>query len=250
MSVTKPFVLFDLGETLVDLKELLASLASNLAARYPALRPDVADIVRRWIVDASRAMPRDPGQRFVAEFEVASRVMAQVLRQRGIRVDDAAAGTILREGWDDFETRVRFVGGVTEEWLKEIRSLSAGLAIVTDGDRENVNRLLRHLPLAPYFDVIVTSEDVRSYKPNPPVYEAALRSLGAAADRSIFVSDSAQDLRGAAALGMATCLFASRLVDLSNNLPGRSIRLRDPGDFAVVLRRYAATGRFLSRDTA
>ena len=140
---TKPFVLFDLGETLVDLKELLVSLATNLANRYPNLRADIEDIVRRWIVEGSRAMPRAPGQPFVAEFEVASGVMAKLLRERGIRLTEGEAGTILREGWDDFETRVRFVGGVTEAWLREIRGLSAGLAIVTDGDRENVERLLR-----------------------------------------------------------------------------------------------------------
>ena len=56
---------------------------------------------------------------------------------------------------------------------------------------------------APYFDVIVTSEDVESYKPNAPIYQKALESLGAPAERTLFVSDSAQDLRGAAALGMA-----------------------------------------------
>ena len=44
--MTKPFVLFDLGETLVDLKELLVSLAANLASKYPALRPELSAIVR------------------------------------------------------------------------------------------------------------------------------------------------------------------------------------------------------------
>src|SRR2546421_12123183 len=101
-------------------------------------------------------MPRDAGQVFVPEFEVASGVMAQLLRERRIHVTDAEAGTILREGWDDFETRVRFVGGVTEEWLKEIRSLSAGLGIVTDGDRENVDRPLPLPPLPSDLHGIVT----------------------------------------------------------------------------------------------
>jgi len=246
----KPFVLFDLGETLVDLRELLVSLGANVAGKYPALRPDAAEIVRRWIVEGSRAMPRDAGQVFVPEFEVASGVMGQLLRERKVRVTDAEAGTILREGWDDFETRVRFVGGVTEEWLKEIRSLSAGLGIVTDGDRENVDRLLRRLPLAPYFDVIVTSEDVESYKPNAPIYQKALESLGAPAERTLFVSDSAQDLRGAAALGMATCLFGRPLIDTSSDLPEGSLHLADPRGLAAILEQFAATGRFPQADAA
>src|SRR5204862_5584220 len=167
--MTKPFVLFDLGETLVDLKELLVSLAANLASKYPALGPELPTIVRQWISDASRAMPRSPGQVFVPEFEVASSVMAKLLRDRGIRLSDKEAGFILREGWEDFETRVRFVSGVSEEWLKEVRSLSAGLAIVTDGDREKGKRLLRHLPRRTYFDELVTPQDGQSYQPKRPV---------------------------------------------------------------------------------
>jgi 2-haloalkanoic acid dehalogenase type II len=246
----KPFVLFDLGETLVDLKELLVSLATNLATRYPNLQTDVGDIVRGWIVEGSRAMPRAPRQPFVAEFEVASGVMAQLLRERGIPLTDAEAGTILRESWDDFETRVRFVGGVTEDWLREVRRLSAGLAIVTDGDRENVERLLRRLPLAPYFQAIVTSEDVRSYKPNAPIYERALRALGASPSQTLFVSDSAQDLRGAAELGMATALLGRPLIDVSKDLPPGSLHLSEPRQLPAILEQYARTGEFRTAATA
>src|SRR5438046_6935192 len=98
--MTKPFVLFDLGETLVDLKELLVSLAANLSSRYPALRPELPVIVRQWISDASRAMPRSPGQAFVREFEVASSVMGKLLRDSGIRLSDKESAVIWREGRD------------------------------------------------------------------------------------------------------------------------------------------------------
>src|SRR5207249_10109075 len=106
--MTKPFVLFDLGETLVDLKELLVSLAANLSSKYPALRPELPTIVRQWISDASRAMPRSPGQAFVPEFEVASSVMAKLLRGRGIRLSDKEAGLIPPEGWRGLRTGGRF----------------------------------------------------------------------------------------------------------------------------------------------
>src|SRR2546430_12083089 len=96
----KPFVLFDLGETLVDLRELLVSLGANVAGKYPALRPDAAEIVRRWIVEGSRAMPRDPGQVFVPEFEVASGVMGQLLRERKVRLTDAEPATRVAAGRD------------------------------------------------------------------------------------------------------------------------------------------------------
>lgn len=246
--MTKPFLLFDLGETLVDLKDLLLSLAEEIASKHATLRPDVGEIVREWIITSSREMPRAPGQAFVPEFEIASAVMARILLGHGVRIGVSEAGQILRDGWDDFETRVRFVGGVTEEWLAVIRGLSEGMAIVTDGDRENVDRLLRRLPLAPYFDVIVTSEDVRAYKPNPEMYQAALRSLHASPARSIFVSDSPLDLHGAAALGMATCLFNRQLVESPGDLPPGSLLLSDPRGLVEPLRRFASTGRLHASD--
>src|SRR5438094_10428157 len=107
--MTKPFVLFDLGETLVDLKELLVSLAANLASKYPALGPELPTIVRQWISDASRAMPRSPGHVFVPEFEVACSVMAKSLRDRGIPLSDKEAGFIVRKGREASETAVRSV---------------------------------------------------------------------------------------------------------------------------------------------
>src|SRR5436853_6998388 len=98
--MTNPFVLFDLGETLVDLKELLVSLAANLASKYPALGPELPTIVRQWISDASRPMPRSPGQAFVPELQVASTVMGQWLRVRGLRLCDDEAGFGIRSGWE------------------------------------------------------------------------------------------------------------------------------------------------------
>src|SRR5438046_6140099 len=106
--MTKPFVLFDLGETLVDLKELLVSLAANLSSRYPALRPELPVIVRQWISDASRAMPRSRGQAFVREVEGASSVRGNLLRGRGIRLGGKGAGVILRRGGADVGTGARF----------------------------------------------------------------------------------------------------------------------------------------------
>src|SRR5204862_361643 len=62
--MTKPFVLFDLGETLVDLKELLVSLAANLASKYPALRPELPDRASRCTVAEGPRRPEHVRLRF------------------------------------------------------------------------------------------------------------------------------------------------------------------------------------------
>src|SRR2546430_11426565 len=102
--------------------------------------------------------------------------------------------------------------------------------------------------MAVSFVVIFPSEEEKAYKPNPSIHEGALAALHAPADRSIFVSDSAKDLHGAAALGMATCLFGSQPIDRSSELPAGSLHLLDPRGFPAALRQYSSTGRLRSAD--
>ena len=52
------------------------------------------------------------------------------------------------------------------------------------------------------FEVVETAESVGFYKPRPEVYRTVLRTLGTAADRTLFVAGSASDVPGARAVGM------------------------------------------------
>jgi len=242
--VTRPFVLFDLGETLVDLGELLACLARRISEGFPPLRAESGMLVRRWIMEAARAMPRGDDDVFVTEFRVASTTLGRLLREKGIAIEDEDAGLVLREAWDAFELRVHFCNGVSENWLAEVHRLTSGMAVVTDGDRENVSRLFQRLPLGKYFSVVVTSEDARAYKPNPKIYEAALGALHAPPQESLFVSDLPLDLRGAAALGMATALMGRPLDHRPSDLPTNAFLLSSPQELNGILDRFATVGRF------
>ena len=52
------------------------------------------------------------------------------------------------------------------------------------------------------FAIVETAESVGFYKPRPEVYRAVLRTLGTAAERTLFVAGSASDVPGAKAVGM------------------------------------------------
>lgn len=54
------------------------------------------------------------------------------------------------------------------------------------------------------FAVMVTAEHAGFYKPDPQPYRLALRELGVAPERCLFVAGSAYDLIGAAGVGLAT----------------------------------------------
>lgn len=236
MATSRIFVFFDLGQTLVDLEGLVACIAKRLASQFPRIAGQAAELSAQWIRRASSSLPRRKEEAFVREIDVAAQVMSTLVTDSGIPLSPDGAEELLRKAWDDFEEIVHFCPGVSLSWLEEIRSLATGTAIVTDGDSVNVDRLVRRLRLSPHFDAIVTSESVGAYKPNPRIYESALKAVGAKAAESIFVSDTSLDLRGAAVVGMRTAFLPRDLLSSDPTLPPETFLLSKPSDLNELLR--------------
>ncbi len=240
MGDRRIFALFDLGETLVDLKDLVACIGRRLRTEYPRIGGVADETARAWIRRTSESLPREEGAPFVREIDVAVAVLRGLLLASGIRITAERMEQFLRRAWDDFEDQVRFCPGVSPAWLKEILSLAAGLGIVTDGDSTNVDRLVKRLRLTDYFGAITTSESVRAYKPSPRIYKAALEALGAEARCSLFVSDTPLDLRGAAAVGMRTAFLPRGLLSEPADLPSGALHLASPRDLNAILQRLSS----------
>jgi FMN phosphatase YigB (HAD superfamily) len=61
--------------------------------------------------------------------------------------------------------------------------------------------------LGQVFKAVVSSIDLERIKPDPVGYRTALEAMELAADRVAFVGHDAEELAGAAAVGMATIAF-------------------------------------------
>jgi 2-haloacid dehalogenase/putative hydrolase of the HAD superfamily len=73
--------------------------------------------------------------------------------------------------------------------------------VVSNIDRRDIEAAIGHHSLR--FDAVLTSEDVRSYKPRPELFRAAAETAGAPLDRLLHVGDSpASDIAGANRLGI------------------------------------------------
>src|SRR5438046_393413 len=139
------FVLFDLGETLVDLTDLVGRIADRLRREIPGMEQDAEKTSHDWIRRTSASLPREEGTPFVREIDVAATVLRELLAARGIPITESDADALLRRAWNDFEPSARFCPGVSREWLEELRRMASGLAVVTDGDFVNVHRLVKQL---------------------------------------------------------------------------------------------------------
>jgi len=88
------------------------------------------------------------------------------------------------------------------EGLEKARDLGFSLYAFSNGSREMVNDLLSNANLMDYFLDIVSVDEIRSFKPNPAVYQHFLDRAEATANRTWLVSSNPFDVIGAIASGM------------------------------------------------
>jgi putative hydrolase of the HAD superfamily len=94
--------------------------------------------------------------------------------------------------------------------LGRLRDLGLHVQIVSNIDEEQLDGLVRELGLETAVDAATSSEAARSCKPDPGIYEFALRRAGCAPAEVLFVGDTpAHDIVGPQSAGMATALLVT-----------------------------------------
>jgi len=92
-----------------------------------------------------------------------------------------------------------------------------GLAVATN--RSNtIADVLRTHGLSPFFDVVVSSSDVRNPKPHPESLFKILRFFGIGAGRACYVGDSPIDSQMARACGMPFISYKNRALDADHHV--------------------------------
>lgn len=82
------------------------------------------------------------------------------------------------------------------------------LHIITNGFEEVQHRKLRNSHIESYFQTITNSERVGVKKPNPIIFQYALKLANSSPEKSVMIGDSLEaDILGAKAVGMHTLFF-------------------------------------------
>jgi beta-phosphoglucomutase-like phosphatase (HAD superfamily) len=76
------------------------------------------------------------------------------------------------------------------------------MAVASNGQRANVEGSLKAVGLYPYFDTVVTIDDVKHGKPAPDIYLEAAHRLKKKPDRCFVLEDSDEGLQAAYSAGM------------------------------------------------
>ncbi len=95
--------------------------------------------------------------------------------------------------------------------ISALRRRGLHLGIVSNVDNDQFSHMMQLSALEPYFDSLLTSEDVHSCKPDQAIFAEALRRAGCLPQEAIFVGDSLQqDIAGANRAGMHSVLIWSQ----------------------------------------
>jgi phosphoglycolate phosphatase len=178
-------VVFDLDGTLVDSSgDLAAAVRAALERMAPGTPPLSLEQVRAFIGNGARAL------------------VERSLAAAGIRrsADDVLPVFLACYEERLLDTTLLYPGArAALDGLGETR-----LAVLTNKPGALSRRLLEGLGLTGRFERIVGGGDLPQHKPDPAGLRWIMEQLGAAAERSVMVGDSAVDVRTGRAAGVFT----------------------------------------------
>ncbi|MGD9334401.1 MAG: HAD family hydrolase, partial [Desulfobacterales bacterium] len=88
--------------------------------------------------------------------------------------------------------KARLFPGVLQT-LKRLRERNISLAIATNENRKNLERLLPELKIGHFFSVTICEDEVSHPKPHPEMVYKILDETGSSPDQTLIVGDSAFD---------------------------------------------------------
>ncbi|WP_049936858.1 haloacid dehalogenase type II [Haloplanus natans] len=95
-----------------------------------------------------------------------------------------------------------FPGAV--EALTRLGEAGHDVVVLSNGNPAMLERLAENAGLAPHLDGVLSADAVRTFKPDPAVYEHAAETLDRPLDDCRLISSNAWDVAGAGNAGMAT----------------------------------------------
>ncbi len=207
MRTLPPFLLFDLDDTILDYTSTgdhcWESLCDTFAPRLGKLpATDLLETInqtRGWYWSEPERhrqgrMNMKEARRYIV------RLAFEKLGLEASEIADELADAFTQQR----EELVRpFPGAV--ETLQTLRERGARMALITNGMAQFQHRKIERFGLEPFFELILIESEFGAGKPDPRVFQHALRGFNAVPGQAWMIGDALEyDIRPALALGMGT----------------------------------------------
>jgi 2-haloacid dehalogenase len=121
--------------------------------------------------------------------------------------------------------------------LRKLREAGFVTAILSNGSPDMLGSAVQGAGLGDHLDAVLSVDEVRTFKPDPRVYQLAVDRLGVPAEAIAFQSSNAWDAHAAAAFGMRV-VWCNRYGQRRERLPGIPVReVRSLAELPALLAR-------------
>lgn len=189
-------VLFDLDNTLVDWKTMKHKACDS------ALNAMIEAGLKMTHADAKKLLFEMYEEHGVEDQKIFDKFLKKTIGKVDYRIlsEGIAAYRSSKNDWLVPYPNVR-------ETLEFLSNNGIKLGVVSDAPRMSAWLRLAEMQLSKYFDVVITFDDTKQFKPSPKCFKSALKELGVNAKEVFFVGDNPErDIKGAKDLGMVTIL--------------------------------------------
>lgn len=104
--------------------------------------------------------------------------------------------------------------------LTRLKRAGMRTAILSNGSPDMLNAAVEHAGLAPLLDAVLSVDELKTFKPDPRVYQLACDRLGVAAQEISFQSSNAWDAHAASHFGCRV-VWINRFGQAPERLPGK-----------------------------
>jgi 2-haloacid dehalogenase len=186
-------LMLDFYGTVVHEDDSVISAICEQVASEATSGVSVGDIAQQWARLFAQECAGSFGDTFKSQRAVVRATLVRVLESVGSPADP---DQLTRAQFDHWRRPPLF-----EDAREFLARIDIPMCIVSNIDRADLEAALDYHDLA--FDYVVTSEDVKSYKPRPELFERAIDLLGAPSHALLHVGDSlSSDVMGANALAV------------------------------------------------
>jgi len=131
----------------------------------------------------------------------------------------------------------------TKRTLERLRDMKVRLAIATSSVSASARPFLDRHGLTPFFDGIVTGDEIERGKPDPDIYLRAAKKLGIGADACLVIEDALSGIAAGKAAGMRVAAIPDRrFVDARDYEKEADYMLGNLSEIPALVRRVSATG--------
>jgi putative hydrolase of the HAD superfamily len=229
-------VLFDWGDTLMRWAWEPELLAAGHDAGLRAIGREPLPAMTERFRDAYLPLLWVPGTLEEVEYPG---LVRRLLAEEGVEVSADELDRFLEAEHAAWQP-ARMLASTTHALLETLRDRGLKVGLVSNAldPPHLLHRDLEQMGVAERLDVAVFSSEVGWRKPHPAIFERALGALGVEPGATLFVGDSLEnDIAGAAALGMHTCLALWFRADEDEKAPEPEFRAFSQMDVMTAVSR-------------